>query len=56
MMTETGVPGGMKRRDFLAAGAGLFVFFHAEAAPAQEPARLPNRQGGPVDLERLSED
>jgi isoquinoline 1-oxidoreductase len=36
------------RREFLgAAGAGLFVFFRAEA---QEPARLPGRQSGPTDL------
>lgn len=40
--------GGMTRRGlFGAAGAGLFVFFHAEA---QEPARLPMRQAGPADL------
>ncbi|MGA2118280.1 MAG: molybdopterin cofactor-binding domain-containing protein [Bryobacteraceae bacterium] len=39
---------GMTRRGLLgAAGAGLFVFFHAEA---QEPARLPVRQAAPVDL------
>ncbi len=38
----------MTRRGLLgAAGAGLFVFFHAEA---QEPARLPVRQAAPVDL------
>jgi CO/xanthine dehydrogenase Mo-binding subunit len=36
------------RREFLgAAGAGLYVFFRAEA---QEPARLPGRQSGPADL------
>ena len=42
--------GGMNRRSFLAAGAGLFVFFRSELAEAQEPARLPSRQGGPTDL------
>jgi nicotinate dehydrogenase subunit B len=43
--------GGMKRRDFFgAAGAGLFVFFRAEAAEAQEPGRLPGRQSGPTDF------
>lgn len=41
----------MKRREFFAlAGTGLFVFFRTDAAHAQEPARLPSRQGGPVDL------
>ena len=39
---------GMRRREFFgAAGAGLFVFFRAEA---QEPVRLPGRQTGPTDL------
>jgi len=33
-----------------AAGGALFVFFHASLARAQEPARLPGRQSGPVDL------
>ena len=42
--------GGMRRREFLAAGAGLFVFFRADVAPAQEPVRLPGRQNGPADL------
>ncbi len=43
--------GGMKRRDFFGvAGAGLFVFFSADLAEAQEPARLPGRQSGPTDL------
>jgi isoquinoline 1-oxidoreductase len=43
-MMETGI----RRRDlFGLAGAGLFVYFHAEA---QEPARLPGRQSGPADL------
>jgi len=42
---------GLRRRDFLAAaGAGLFVFFQAEQVEAQEPSRLPARQGGPVDF------
>ncbi len=42
---------GMKRRDFFeVAGAGLFVFFNADLAEAQEPARLPGRQSGPTDL------
>jgi isoquinoline 1-oxidoreductase len=41
----------MKRRDFFGvAGAGLFVFFGAEPAEAQEPGRLPGRQGGPLDF------
>lgn len=39
---------GMRRREFFGvAGAGLFVFFRAEA---QEPMRLPGRQAGPTDL------
>ena len=43
--------GEMRRRDFFAAaGAGLFVFFRAEMAVAQEPGRLPGRQTGPTDL------
>jgi isoquinoline 1-oxidoreductase len=43
--------GALTRRDlFGLAGAGLFVFFHSAPAPAQEPARLPTRQGGPTDL------
>ncbi len=42
---------GLKRRDFIGvAGAGLFVFFDADVAEAQEPARLPGRQRGPTDL------
>ena len=45
------VTGEMKRRDFFGlAGAGLFVFFQAERAEAQEPGRLPGRQAGPTDL------
>ena len=40
----------MNRRTFLAAGAGLFVFLHAETVEGQEPARLPARQNGPTDL------
>jgi nicotinate dehydrogenase subunit B len=41
----------MTRRDWVAAaGGGLFVFFHTDRANAQEPARLPGRQSGPVDL------
>jgi CO/xanthine dehydrogenase Mo-binding subunit len=41
----------MKRRDFFGvAGAGLFVFFRADLAEAQEPAWLPGRQTGPTDL------
>jgi len=45
------VTGEMKRRDFFGlAGAGLFVFFQADRAEAQEPARLPGRQAGPTDL------
>ncbi len=41
----------MTRRDWVAAaGGGLFVFFHASVMRAQEPARLPGRQSGPVDL------
>ena len=39
------------RRDFFrTAGAGLYVFLHGDALPAQEPARLPTRQQGPTDL------
>jgi len=51
-MAENGIAtGGIGRRDFLAAaGAGLFVFFGAERAEAQEPARLPGRPSGPTDL------
>ncbi|MGB9458835.1 MAG: molybdopterin cofactor-binding domain-containing protein [Bryobacteraceae bacterium] len=42
---------GMKRRDFFGvAGAGLYVFFGADLAEAQEPGRLPGRQRGPTDL------
>jgi isoquinoline 1-oxidoreductase len=38
----------INRREFFgAAGAGLFVFFGAEA---QEPMRLPTRQAGPADF------
>jgi CO/xanthine dehydrogenase Mo-binding subunit len=50
----------LKRRDFLGfAGGGLFVFFHAELARAQEPARLPNRQAAVADFNaylRIAED
>lgn len=51
IIEEPIVAGGIKRRDFLAAaGAGLFVFFHADLSEAQEPVRLPGRQAGPTDL------
>lgn len=41
----------LRRRDFFGlAGAGLFVFYHAEPAGAQEPGRLPTRQSGPSDF------
>ncbi len=41
----------MTRRGWLeAAGAGLFIFFRTDLVHAQEPARLPMRQNGPVDL------
>lgn len=51
-MTKQDVPtGDLRRREFFGlAGAGLFIFFHADTASAQEPARLPARQGGPTDL------
>ena len=39
------------RRDFARfAGSGLFVFFHAELARAQEPAQLPGRISAPSDF------
>jgi nicotinate dehydrogenase subunit B len=51
MSEQTIATEGMKRREFFGlAGAGLFVFLHAHAAQSQEPARLPGRQSGPVDL------
>jgi len=51
MAAGVSAAGGMKRRDFLGvAGAGLFVFFRADPAEAQEPARLPGRQSGPTDF------
>jgi nicotinate dehydrogenase subunit B len=41
----------LSRRALLGtAGAGLFVFFTTDLVNAQEPARLPTRQSGPVDL------
>jgi CO/xanthine dehydrogenase Mo-binding subunit len=50
----------LQRRDFLGlAGGGLFVFFHAELARAQEPARLPTRQAPVADFNaylRIGED
>jgi len=51
-VTKATMPAGeLRRRDFFGlAGAGLFVFFRSEPAAAQEPARLPARQGGPTDL------
>ena len=49
-----------KRRDFLGlAGGGLFVYFHAELARGQEPARLPTRQAAVADFNaylRIGED
>jgi isoquinoline 1-oxidoreductase len=41
----------MSRRDLLAlTGPGLFLMFGIHPLPAQEPARLPTRQGYPSDL------
>src|ERR1035438_9048220 len=48
--TETGAPG-LSRRELLAmAGNGLFLWFSVDGLAAQEPARLPARQGYPTDL------
>src|ERR1022692_1532193 len=48
--TETGA-GGLSRRELLAmAGNGLFLWFSVDGLAAQEPARLPARQGYPTDL------
>ncbi|MBS1857364.1 MAG: xanthine dehydrogenase family protein molybdopterin-binding subunit [Acidobacteria bacterium] len=50
----------LSRRDFArVAGGGLFVFFHAEAARAQEPAQIPGRVAVPSDFNaflRIGED
>ncbi len=41
----------LNRREFAQlTGAGLFVFFHAELARAQEPARIPGRVSTPSDF------
>jgi CO/xanthine dehydrogenase Mo-binding subunit len=45
-MVEKGIT---RRGLFEIAGAGLFIFFRTDLE-AQEPARLPMRQNGPVDL------
>jgi len=44
--------GKLSRRDFLvsAAGSGLLVLFRLDPLLAQEPARLPTRQGYPADF------
>jgi isoquinoline 1-oxidoreductase len=48
--TETGARG-LSRRELLAmAGNGLFLWFSVDGLAAQEPARLPARQGYPTDL------
>lgn len=48
--TETGA-GGLSRRELMAmAGPGLFLFFNVDFLSAQEPARLPARQGYPTDV------
>ncbi len=48
--TETAATG-LSRRDLLAmAGPGLFLCFRVDTLSAQEPARLPARQGYPTDL------
>jgi isoquinoline 1-oxidoreductase len=42
---------GLTRRDLLTlAGPGLFLCFNVDRLGAQEPARLPTRQGYPTDL------
>jgi nicotinate dehydrogenase subunit B len=51
MAAEVPASSEMRRRDFFGiAGAGLFVFFRADAAEAQEPVRRPSRQNGPTDF------
>ena len=48
--TATGVAG-LSRRELLAiAGPGLFLCFSVDWLSAQEPARLPARQGYPTDV------
>ena len=48
--TQTGAPA-LSRRELLArAGSGLFLWFSVDGLAAQEPARLPARQGYPTDL------
>jgi nicotinate dehydrogenase subunit B len=50
----------ISRREFASlSGAGLFIFFHAELARAQEPARIPGRVAAPTDFNaflRIGED
>ena len=43
---------GLSRREFIATatGAGLYIAFRIEDALAQEPRRLPTRQGSPSDF------
>jgi isoquinoline 1-oxidoreductase len=42
---------GLTRRELLArAGSGLFLWFSVDGLTAQEPARLPARQGYPTDI------
>jgi isoquinoline 1-oxidoreductase len=42
---------GLTRRELLArAGSGLFLWFSVDGLTAQEPARLPTRQGYPSDI------
>ena len=48
--TQTRAPG-LSRRELLArAGSGLFLWFSVDGLAAQEPARLPARQGYPTDI------
>jgi nicotinate dehydrogenase subunit B len=49
-LTETGAAG-LSRRELLSlAGPGLFLCFNVDWLAAQEPARLPARQGYPTDI------
>lgn len=53
-------PKAPSRREFAGmTGAGLFIYFHAEIARAQEPARIPGRISTPTDFNaflRIGED
>ena len=48
--TENGASGLSRRELFSLAGPGLFLIFGIDNLSAQEPARLPARQGYPSDL------